>query len=78
MNETLHTFIATGSVVLAYYLGKWFTQKNYIGTILDKLEKDGFIKTIENKDGEKDMIPIAKIITDAYKDAYKNKKIKEK
>jgi hypothetical protein len=30
--------------------------------MLDRLEKDGFVRTITDKDGEKELVPISEII----------------
>ena len=36
--------------------------ENVVGWVLDKLEKDGFVQTKTDKDGEKELIKISEII----------------
>ena len=83
MDTFVHTFLALGSLMGAYYAGKHFGRSavldNAIIFLLDKLEKDGFIATKKDKDGEKDLIPISTIVAKALRDASKvsPKKVKE-
>ncbi len=73
MDATLHTLIAVGSLAAAFYAGKIITKKNLFEevatTLLGKLEEDGYIAVKEDKDGEKDLIPISSVIAKATKDA---------
>ena len=76
MDVTLHTILATGSILAAYYIGRW--KGNFgkdvvseaIEHTLDRLERDGYIETRTDRDGEKDIIKIsesrAKVLSDAY------------
>ena len=43
MDPTLHTFIAVGSLLVAFYSGKFFTKDsvpNVVEKLLDRLEKE--------------------------------------
>ena len=75
MDPFLRTVIAGGSVALAFHVGMWIAGKqafeNAIVSCLDKLERDGFIATKKDKDGEKDLIPISTIVAKAMRDASK-------
>ena len=76
MDPFIHTLIAVGSLLCAYYLGRHLgAGKNIdkiICQILDKLERDGFIVVKEDKDsGEKELIPISEIIVRTLKEAKK-------
>ncbi len=73
MDPTLHTFIAVGSLLVAFYSGKFFTKDsvpNVVEKLLDRLEKDGYIET-RWVDGEKDIIKISEIRAKVLRDAYK-------
>ena len=72
MDETLHTFIAVGCMIGAYWWGKYSagnSRENLLTNMLDKLEKDGFIATKTDKNGDKDLIPINELIAKATRDA---------
>ena len=77
MDAYIHTMIATGSLAGAYYIGKYFEKhvfnKNIVDTILEcileNLEKDGFIATEVDKDGDKELIPVSELIAKALREA---------
>ena len=77
MDAYIHTMIATGSLAAAYYLGKYFEKhifgkeiiENAVGSILESLEKDGFIATGFDKDGDKELIPVSELIAKALREA---------
>ena len=76
MDETLHTFIAVGCMIGAYWWGKYSagnSRENLLTNMLDKLEKDGFIATKTDSNGEKDLIPINELIAKATRDAISSK-----
>ena len=69
MDTLTHTIIAVGSLSASYYLGAYLKSKSVfddiVGSMFDKLEKDGFIVTKLDKDGDKELIPISQIVADA-------------
>jgi len=71
MDTLTHTIIAVGSLSASYYLGAYLKSKSIfeevVGSMLDKLEKDGFIATKLDKDGDKELIPINEVIAKALK-----------
>ena len=77
MDAYLHTMIATGSLAAAYYLGKYFEKhifgknivENILECILESLEKDGFIATEVDKDGDKELIPVSEMVAKALREA---------
>jgi hypothetical protein len=76
MDATLHTIIAVGCLVGAYWWGKFSTgtsTENLLANMLDKLETDGFIATKTDSKGEKDLIPINELIAKATRDAISTK-----
>lgn len=74
MDAYLHTALAVGSLFASYMLGGYLTRKNIfeqvVTTTLDRLEKDGFISTTTDKDGDKELISISEIRAKAFRDAY--------
>jgi hypothetical protein len=78
METYIHTIIATGCLAGAYYIGKYVSGKNVVNNIvssmLETLERDGFIATELDKDGEKDLIPVSTMIASALKEVKKVKK----
>ena len=69
MDATLHTLITVGSLALFYFLGKNFGKRaiteEAVDYVLHMLEKEGFIRTAIDKDGDKELIPISEIVADA-------------
>lgn len=65
MDVYLHTVITFCFMVATYIWGRYGTKKeileDVISSMLDSLEKDGFIKTEIDENGEKELIPISEI-----------------
>ena len=81
MDTYIHTMIATGCIAGAYYIGKYVSGKNMIeniaASLLESLEKDGFIATVLDKDGDKELIPVSELIAKAVRESKKmTKKVK--
>ncbi len=76
MDVTLHTILATGSIMGAFYIGLWKSKfgkdvvSEAIEHTLDRLERDGYIETKTDRDGEKDIIKISEIRAKVLRDAY--------
>ena len=82
MDTYIHTIIATGCIAGAYYIGKYVSGKNMIenviASLLEALEKDGFIATAFDKDGDKELIPVSELIAKALRESKKlTKKVKK-
>jgi len=74
MDVYLHTSLAMGAIIAAYYAGGYFSKvnvENIIGAMLDTLEKEGFVETSLDKDGDKELIPISELVANAIKDSEK-------
>ena len=73
MDAFIHTFIAVGSLAAFYYAGQFFAKKTAaeeaVDLLLGMLERDGFIKTTKDHDGESELIPISEIVSKALRDA---------
>ena len=71
MDTLTYTIIAVGSLSASYYLGAYLKSKSIfeevVGSMLDKLEKDGFIATKLDKDGDKELILISEVIAKTLK-----------
>ena len=77
MDVFTHTALAVGSLVGFFLAGEWVGRKKKTDDVLERtvaltietLERDGFLRTEIDKDGEVELVPISELITDAVKDA---------
>jgi len=73
MDVYLHTAIAFGCIFGSYCAGAFIAKKNVVenivGNMLDKLETDGYLATVTDKDGEKNIVTLSEIRATAVKDA---------
>ena len=62
MDATTHTLIAVGMLMAAYYMGRYFSKRSILEEIvtsmLDNLERDGYISVKTDVAGEKELIKI--------------------
>tara|TARA_Y100000748_G_C15469182_1_gene478182 strand:+ start:931 stop:1161 length:231 start_codon:yes stop_codon:yes gene_type:complete len=74
MDVYLHTVLATGAILLAYYGGRWSVNEKVetiIASMLDTLEYEGFVATSLDKNGDKELVPISELVAKALKEAKK-------
>ena len=74
MDVYLHTALAMGAIGAAYFAGNYFRNpkiEDIVGAMLDTLEKEGFVETSLDKDGDKELIPISELIANAVKESEK-------
>jgi len=74
MDVYLHTVLAMGAIGAAYYAGNYFAKpalEDIVGSMLDTLEKEGFVETSLDKDGDKELVPISELVANAVKDSKK-------
>jgi len=74
MDVYLHTALAVGVIAVAYYCGRWSVNdklESIIAAMLDTLEKEGFVATVLDKDGDKELVPISELIAKALKEVKK-------
>ena len=76
MDPIIHTLIAVGSLLCAYYLGRFLYKKegkdvdDIISAILEKLERDGFVAVEKDEaSGEKELITISEVVAKSIKEA---------
>ena len=78
MDSLTHTIIAVGSLAISFYLGSYLKARSVfedvVGNMLDRLEKDGFIATKLDKDGDKSLIPINEVLATFNKAAIEKDK----
>ena len=76
MDPITHTLLAVGSLLVFFFVGEWLGRKKgtddtleaTVALPLETLERDGFLKTEIDSDGEVELVPISELITDAVKD----------
>ncbi len=76
MDVITHTMIAVGSLAGFFFLGEYFGKKkgtedtalDVVDYTLHMLERDGLIR-VETINGEKEIVPISEIISDALRNA---------
>ena len=76
MDVFTHTIIAVGSLAGFFFLGEYFGKKkgtedtalDAVDYTLNMLERDGLIR-VETINGEKEIVPISEIVSDALRNA---------
>ena len=72
MNAYTHTIIAIASMLVAYFAGMYWSRKDLIDNVVDafltKLENEGFIKTVIDKHGDKELVPVSTVVAEALKE----------
>ena len=75
MDMYIHTILATGCLAGAYYIGHYVSGKNILENIvthtLDRLEREGFIVTECDEDGDKELILVSELIANAVEESKK-------
>jgi hypothetical protein len=69
MDATTHTLLAMASMLGAYAWGRYLTVSiaDVVGSMLDRLEEDGYVATKVDKNGDKELILIRDVIKDLDK-----------
>lgn len=71
MDPILHTLLATGALLVSFYAGKHFNRQRLIegvvASVLDDLERDGYVATRQDKNGDKELVSIATVTGDAIR-----------
>ena len=66
MDATTHTLIAVGMLMAAYHMGRYFSKRSILEEIvtsmLDNLERDGYISVKTDVAGEKELIKIEDLV----------------
>ena len=73
MNVYLHTIVAVLPMIVAYLAGKHWGRESFVGDVVDnlisKLDKEGFIATTTDEDGELELIPISEVVAKSLREA---------
>ena len=73
MNAYLHSIIAVLSIYIAYWLGQHHGREafveNIVSCLMTKLADEGFIRTVTDKDGELELVPISEIVAKSLREA---------
>ncbi len=76
MNLYQHAIIAILPMIAAYLAGKHWGRESFIenvvSNLMSKLDKDGFIRTETDENGEVELIPISEVVAKSLRDAYKH------
>ena len=63
MDIVTHTCLALGCMAGCYFWGRYLSKREIVGDVIEKmlmsLEEDGFIKTEEDENGEKELVKVA-------------------
>jgi len=66
MEVITHTIFAAVCMAATYFWGRYLSKdeilEGVVGVMLERLEKDGFIRTVEGEDGDMELVPISEII----------------
>jgi len=66
MDATTHTLIAVVMLMAAYYVGRYFSKRSILDEIvtsmLDNLERDGYVAVKTDVAGEKELIKIEDLV----------------
>ncbi len=66
MDVVTHTLFAGAAMAATYFWGRYLAKKEILESavecMLTSLEKDGFIRTVEDENGDKELIPISEIL----------------
>ena len=72
MNAYTHTIIAIASMLVAYFTGMYWSRKDLIDNVVEsfivKLEDEGFIRTVIDKHGDKELVPVSTVVAEALKE----------
>ena len=73
MNVYLHTIIAILPIFIAYWIGTGRGRESFVNDIvsnfLTTLDKEGFIRTETDKDGELELVPISEVVAKSLQEA---------
>ena len=77
MDALTHTFLAVAALVVFYFAGEYSGKKrissNKVEDVVDHtlsmLEREDFIRTETDKDGDRELIPISEVVAEALRDA---------
>ena len=73
MNVYLHTIISILLIFIAYLIGTGRGRESFVNDIvsnfLSTLDKEGFVRTETDEDGELELIPISEVVAESLREA---------
>ena len=69
MDIVTHTCLALGCMAGCYFWGRYLAKREVLENVIEKtlisLEESGFIKTVKDENGEKELVPISEILAES-------------
>jgi hypothetical protein len=66
MDAITHTLLAVVCMAGCYFWGRYLSKmdilENVVDTMFRTLEKEDFIRTVEDENGDKELVPISEIL----------------
>ena len=66
MDAMTHTLLAVVCMAGCYFWGRYLSKmdilENVVDTMFRTLEKEDFIRTVEDENGDKELVPISEIL----------------
>ena len=66
MDAITHTLLAVVCMAGCYFWGRYLSKMDFLENVVDTmfrtLEKQDFIRTVEDENGDKELIPISEIL----------------
>ena len=66
MDVVTHTLIAGACMAATYFWGRYLSKmdilENVVDTMFRTLEKEDFIRTVEDENGDRELVPISEIL----------------
>lgn len=73
MNVYIHTIIAIACMLVAYFAGVYWNRKDLIDKIVNSflitLEREGFIRTAIDNDGDRELVPISTVVAEEIRES---------
>ena len=69
MDIVTHTCPALGCMAGCYFWGRYLAKREVLENVIEKtlisLEESGFIKTVKDENGDKELVPISEILAES-------------
>ena len=69
MDIVTHTCLALGCMAGCYFWGRYLAKREVLEKVIEKtlmsLDEGGFIKTVEDENGDKELVPISEILAES-------------
>ena len=66
MDAITHTLLAVACMAGSYFWGRYLSKmdilENVVDTMFRTLEKEDFIRTVEDENGDRELVPISEIL----------------